>query len=110
MTVSQISCQQAHEIITDGNCQVVDIRDPSSYLNGHPTGAISLSNDNIQQFLTDADKNKPTLVFCYHGISSQQAAAMLNQQGFDQVFSVDGGAEAWQAQFPDSTVTGTESL
>ncbi|MCV6069119.1 sulfurtransferase, partial [Escherichia coli] len=37
----------------------------------------------------------------YHGISSQGAAQYLVNQGFEQVYSVDGGFEAWQrAQLP----------
>ncbi len=35
---------------------------------------------------------------CYHGISSQGAAQYLINQGFDAVYSVDGGFEAWHRQ------------
>ncbi len=37
---------------------------------------------------------------CYHGISSQGAAQYLVNQGFEEVYSVDGGFEAWhRAEF-----------
>ncbi len=106
MTFSRISCQQAAQLINDQQCQLLDIRDKMSYLNGHPQGAQHLDNDNFSQFLAAADKQAPTLVFCYHGNSSQQVAAVLAQQGFGQVYSVDGGAELWRQQFPDATVKG----
>jgi thiosulfate sulfurtransferase len=39
-------------------------------------------------------------VVCYHGNSSQGAAAYLVSQGFSEVYSLDGGIEAWQADYP----------
>ena len=39
----------------------------------------------------------PVLVYCYHGISSQNAAAFLIERGFETVYSLDGGFEAWRA-------------
>lgn len=75
---------------------VVDIRDPQSFARGHMPEAMHLNNDNISQFLTDTPRTTPVVVVCYHGISSQQAAQMLINQGFNMVYSMDGGFEAWQ--------------
>lgn len=100
MNVSRISCEKAHELMQDQNCQVVDIRDRQSYLLGHPSGAFALDNDSIATFIASAKLNAPTVVFCYHGNSSQQAAAFLQDQGFTDVHSVDGGAEMWRQLYP----------
>ena len=43
---------------------------------------------------------------CYHGNSSQSAAAYLVGQGFSEVYSVDGGFELWRATYPEETATG----
>ncbi|WP_133405241.1 thiosulfate sulfurtransferase GlpE [Parashewanella tropica] len=77
------------------NIQLVDIRDPESFSNGHIAKATHLTNDNITEFIRDADLDAPTVVVCYHGISSVQAAQYLIQQGFEDVYSLDGGYEAW---------------
>ena len=37
-----------------------------------------------------------------HGNSSQPAAQFLYEKGFEQVYSLDGGFEAWQALFPET--------
>ena len=51
--------------------------------------------------MNDVEFEQPILVMCYHGISSQGAAQYLVNQGFEQVYSVDGGFEAWQrAELP----------
>jgi len=50
--------------------------------------------------MDQADAKKPVLVMCYHGISSRGAAQFLIGQGFESVYSVDGGFEAWSKTFP----------
>lgn len=82
----------------DGEPVVVDIRDPQSYANGHMPHAMHLSNDNLAAFIDQTPKTKPVVVVCYHGHSSQQAASVLAQQGFVDVYSMDGGFEAWRTQ------------
>ncbi len=82
----------------EGSPVVVDIRDPQSYANGHIPHAMHLSNDNIGEFIEQTPKTQPVVVVCYHGNSSQQAADILAQQGFVDVYSMDGGFEAWHSQ------------
>jgi thiosulfate sulfurtransferase len=51
--------------------------------------------------MDEVEFEQPILVMCYHGISSQGAAQYLVNQGFEQVYSVDGGFEAWhRAELP----------
>lgn len=98
---SCISVAQAAELIEQG-AAVADIRDPQSYQNGHMPTAVNLNNDNLPQFIADADLDQPLIVCCYHGISSQSAAAYLVQQGFDTVYSMDGGFEQWHNTYPEN--------
>ncbi len=105
MSISRISCEQAQQYLQQGNCQVLDIRDPQSYLLGHPQGAQPLNNDTLPGFLAQADATAPTLVFCYHGNSSQQATQFLQEQGFSNVHSVDGGFEMWRQLYPNAIET-----
>lgn len=97
----RISCHQAHQLMTDQACNIVDIRDRNSYLAGHASGALALDNNNLGEFINAADKSLPTLVFCYHGNSSQGAAQLLSEQSFADVYSVDGGFESWKLAFPE---------
>ena len=96
----QVSPEQAIELIENG-AMIVDIRDPQSFFDLHITDALCLGNDNLHDFINDADMDRPLIVCCYHGISSQSAAAFLVNQGFDQVYSLEGGFENWRVQYPD---------
>ncbi len=75
--------------------QLVDIRDADSFSAGHALDAQRLHNDNIARFIHDADLDAPLVVICYHGISSVGAAQYLVEQGFEEVYSLEGGYEAW---------------
>lgn len=86
---------------------LVDIRDPESFAVAHVLGAIHLDNYSLAEFIAQADLDAPTIVICYHGHSSQGAAHYLYQQGFEQVYSMDGGFEAWRMQWPEQVVQGS---
>lgn len=96
----RISPQQAQELRTQG-AVVVDIRDPQSFANGHISGSTHLDNHSLAGFIAAADFDQPLIVTCYHGNSSQSAAAYLAHQGFAEVYSLDGGFELWRGQYPD---------
>lgn len=95
-----ISTTEAADLIDQG-AAVVDIRDAQSYNARRINNAFNLNNDNLQDYIAQADMDKPVIVCCYHGISSQSAAGFLSHQGFDEVYSLDGGFEAWHQAFPD---------
>ncbi|HCE4573825.1 thiosulfate sulfurtransferase GlpE [Vibrio parahaemolyticus] len=96
-----IDVQGAQALLEQGEAKLVDIRDPQSFAEAHAESAYHLTNDTIVAFMEGVEFEQPILVMCYHGISSQGAAQYLVNQGFEQVYSVDGGFEAWQrAQLP----------
>jgi len=95
-TFKRISVQEAHELIVTQAVTIVDIRDSKSFELGHIENAYRLNEVNIDSFITKIDKEIPLICYCYHGISSQQAAHFLASQGFKEVFSIDGGWEAWR--------------
>ncbi len=86
--------------LLERGARVVDIRDPQSFEAGRIVTAQRLDNDNLPQFVASADRQEPLLVCCYHGNSSQPAAAYLASLGFAEVYSLDGGFELWRQQYP----------
>lgn len=97
---SHMNIQELHTALHDDKYVVVDIRDVNSFHAGHIPHSQHLTNDNLADFMRDADLDKPVVVCCYHGISSQQAAQFLVSQDFTKVYSLDGGFTDWEAKFP----------
>lgn len=90
-----IDVQGAQALIEQKSAKLVDIRDPQSFAVAHAESAYHLTNDTMVSFMDEVEFDDPILVMCYHGISSQGAAQYLVNQGFEEVYSVDGGFEAW---------------
>ncbi|MGO1189396.1 thiosulfate sulfurtransferase GlpE [Vibrio casei] len=91
-----INVDQAQEMLTMRPAVLLDIRDPQSFAVAHAEHAKHLTNDTIVDLMNEVEFDQPVLVMCYHGISSQGAAQYLVNQGYEEVYSVDGGFEAWQ--------------
>ncbi len=91
---NQVTPQQADVLIKEKNAVVIDIRDVNSFAQGCIEGAIRIDNSNFQAFIESADKDKPIIVCCYHGNSSQPASQTVASFGFES-YSLQGGMSAW---------------
>jgi rhodanese-related sulfurtransferase len=78
--------------------QLLDVRTPSEFAQGHIAGA-TLIDVKDSTFMATAvkklDTAKPVAVYCRSGRRSARAAGMLAEQGY-KVINLDGGIIAWQ--------------
>ena len=94
-----ISIDEAKALIDNGGAAIADVRDPGSHLAGNIENSVNLQQENVEEFLATADKDKPLIVYCYHGHSSQGAADYFSSLGYEEVYSIDGGYEAWRLKY-----------
>ncbi len=100
MTWQRMAPEAAAQLIAEREPAIVDVRDAQSYAAARLMGAVLLDSQSVQGFIEAADKSRPVLVYCYHGNSSQGAAAWLAEKGFAEVYSLDGGFEYWRGRYP----------
>ena len=67
----------ARDLIDQGRATVLDIRDEQSFAAGRINGARHIDNAAVPAFVADHPPADPVIVCCYHGHSSQPAAAWL---------------------------------
>lgn len=96
MSWQRIGIADAAALIASKQPAIVDVRDAGSWQMSRLPGAFHLDNQSVQSFMADTDTNKPVLVYCYHGHSSQSVAAWLSEKGYAEVYSLDGGFEMWR--------------
>mgnify|MGYP001249320502 CR=1 FL=1 len=101
--IKQTDVHQVKQLEGNHSATIIDIRDSASFNAGHIPNAIHLSDSTVEQFINNTDKNKPLVIYCYHGISSQGAAAYFSEKGFKDVSSMIGGFDGWLSAFPNST-------
>ncbi len=101
-TVPEITIEDARKKLLTGTAVFVDIRDPQSFQEAHIPGAQHLSDHNVEPFLQSDAKEKPVVVYCYHGNSSLGAAAYFLNHHFKEVYSMSGGFEQWRVAYPSN--------
>jgi len=94
----QIDVQGAREYLCRDGVKLVDIRDEHSYETDHVEGSFHLTNETIAEFMEDVPFTDTVLVLCYHGNSSKGVAQYLCEQGYMDVYSVDGGFASWHTE------------
>ena len=107
--IPQVSVNELKEkLATTADLQVVDVRRPAEYGNGHVPRALNAplaSLDRVAAQLPFA-KDKPTAVICAGGYRSSAAASLLEKFGFTNLLNVSGGTGAWiDAGYPVETPT-----
>jgi glyoxylase-like metal-dependent hydrolase (beta-lactamase superfamily II)/rhodanese-related sulfurtransferase len=96
-TITQISVDELNERIANDDMQIVDVRRPAEYVNGHVPRALNAPLASLDNSLGPLNlrKDKLTAVICAGGYRSSAAASLLQQQGFSNLLNVAGGTGAW---------------
>jgi rhodanese-related sulfurtransferase len=79
-----------------GDYNLVDVRAPKEYEQGHLPGARLIPVGELASRLSEIDPKKPTVVYWAAGLRSRAAAATLTDAGFGEVYSMQGGINAWK--------------
>lgn len=87
--------------MNESDTVVIDVREPEEFLPSHIENAISTPLGNLSVHLPklQAYKNKPVLIACQSGTRSASAAKILTKAGFEQVFVITGGMQAWENEY-----------
>ena len=60
--------------------------------------ALHIPMGHVPARLAELDPAQPVLCICHHGMRSAQVAHFLSRQGFDTVYNLTGGIDAWSTQ------------
>jgi hydroxyacylglutathione hydrolase len=102
--IGQMSVHELNE--KKSSLQIVDVRSPREWKNGHVPGALHIFLPELQKRVSELDRAKPTAVYCASGYRASIAASILKEEGFENLWNVPGSWEAWtKAELP---VEGTD--
>lgn len=113
--VQEINVEQLQERIAEG-ARVIDVREPGEYAAGHIRQAVNMPRGVLEMQLNQHPDvagydnalqriaEQPLYLICRSGGRSALAAESLQRMGFDKVYSVDGGMQAWEEKkYPQVT-------
>jgi len=85
-------------IKTGQNIKLLDVRDPIEQEISHLEGAQNIPIERLPQHVKDLDPLEKYVLFCRTGRRSAQGVHLLVSSGFNQVFNMQGGLNAWAEQ------------
>jgi rhodanese-related sulfurtransferase len=93
--IKALTPQQANELLSRGEVDVVDVREPHEWSGGHLPGARLVP---LAQFRANpkAALERDGVVFvCAAGVRSETAARVAAGLGYAKVYNLSGGTRAW---------------
>lgn len=76
---------------------ILDVRTPGEFADGHlaESTLINYYDSDFKEQVEKLDKSKPVFVYCKGGVRSANAAKILAESGFKEVYDLQGGFDSW---------------
>jgi rhodanese-related sulfurtransferase len=90
------TCEEVKIRLDNGdNLLVLDVREHPEVAFCSIAGSTHIPMNEIPSRMAELDRERETVVLCHHGARSFQVAAYLRANGFDNVYNLAGGIDAW---------------
>ena len=102
--IKTINVDEAHKMVQDKNCNLIDIRESNELENlGSVKGASHIPRGMLEVYLDpnsplfqngQLDQNKEIILFCAGGVRSALAVKSLKEMGYQKISHIEGGFTA----------------
>lgn len=75
--------------------QLIDVREPQEFENGHILGARNIPVTQMKQRLVEIRPDKPVYLYCQGSSRSARAAQLLRKNGYEDISQLKGGFKKW---------------
>lgn len=82
----------------DPGVVLLDVREPQELELAALPGALHVPMRQVPERLEELPRDKPVVVFCHAGGRSRRVAEFLAASGFEPVFNLAGGIDAWSRE------------
>ena len=98
--MQQLQADDAHALCTGGTPPLLlDVREAwevaTAAIRVDGAESLHIAMGEIPSRLSELDPSRPVLCICHHGMRSAQVAHFLSRQGFQTVYNLAGGIDAW---------------
>ncbi len=94
---AKLSAAQLPQVQTRKSAVLVDVRTADEFGNGHIARSLNLPLDSLESSLKKLNKHrsKPLILVCQAGNRAGKAVKTLKENGFADLYVLDGGIAAW---------------
>ncbi len=96
--IKQIDIDEARRMMEEPGTVVLDVRESDEWRQGHLTNAIGIPRGFLELRVEEKipDRKTPIIVQCASGVRSLFAARTLREMGYEHVYNLIGGFNAWK--------------
>lgn len=97
--IIQLTPRQLQALLSEHpDTVLLDIREEEEVAFNHIPGYTHIPMNLIPLRQNELPDDRPIVLYCHHGIRSQHAALYLANAGFEQLYNLKGGIEAWSLE------------
>ncbi len=101
--IKSISAHKAKQLLQSNSAlKLIDVRETWEYNLAKIENAQLIPLRDFPQHLSKFNSNDSYLIYCHHGSRSFFACAYMIQQGFKEVYNLDGGIDSWSSEVDNS--------
>jgi len=95
--VTNMNVSEFSKKIIESGVVILDVRTPGEFAEGFIEGAqnIDFQSENFENEIAALDKKATYAIYCRSGNRSGQAAKIMHDAGFHDVYNLDGGVIDW---------------
>jgi len=95
--VSEVDTAQGESLLAEGYA-LLDVREPDEYEQGAIAGSVHIPRGQLESNIENRlpDRSTPLVVMCAGGVRSAFAVQTLQQLGYSNAVSMDGGFNKWK--------------
>lgn len=99
MDIPNLSATETAEFLREHpDAVLLDVREDEEVAICHLSGSVHIPMNLIALRHNELPDDVPIVVYCHHGIRSMNVARYLAHLGFDDVYNLSGGIDAWSLQ------------
>ena len=95
--IREVDTAGGEQLLADG-WTLLDVREPNEYEQGAIAGSVHIPRGQLESSIENRvpDRSTPLVAMCAGGVRSAFAAVTLEQMGYTDVVSMDGGFNKWK--------------
>ena len=96
--ITKIDVETLQNRLENEEITLLDVREVDEYEGGHIEGAVNAPLSSLNATGLSYPKDEPIYVICQSGNRSAQAAQLLQERGYTEIYDISGGMIAWEQQ------------
>lgn len=97
--VNVVTVAEMENHLKYNSVQVVDVQNSQDFKKSHLMNSRNIVFDkNFRKNLEKLDKTHPVAIYCTTGETSIEAAGILKEMGFKNIYLLDGGIKKWKEE------------